>query len=141
MCVHACMHAHACILSLSLSLSPYINTYIQKYTHIYIYIYIPKVTAHRSRSEPKVIQNHPHIPRSDPKVTGKCTGSLGCSPGWRPQAPLNTSESFVKICLICLWAHLSPIEVAMLTTLAQKNGMLMIMLRKSRHVDDIWRKK
>ena len=58
-------------------------------------------------------------------------GSDRRSQSWRNRGPLDPSKSFVKMCLICLWAHLGPIEVAMLTTLAQKN----------RNVDDYVAKK
>ena len=94
-------------------------------------------------------RNLPKPPNQSPRVRvyplppppPRPLGSESCSRLWHTRAPLDPSKSFAKMCLICLWAHLSPIEVAMLTTLAQKTGMLMIMLRKTCHDDDICRKK
>ena len=37
-------------------------------------LYIPEVAAQWFRSDPTVTQKHPHIPKSDPKVTRKCSG-------------------------------------------------------------------
>ena len=59
-------------------------------------LYIPKVTAQWSRSDPKVIPNHPHIPESDPKVTRKCSGSLGCVLGWGTRARLDPFKNALK---------------------------------------------
>ena len=60
---------------------------------------------------------------------------------WRPRGPLDPSKSFVKMCLICLWAPLGPIKVVMLTTLAQKTIILTILMPRSRHLDDFSMKK
>ena len=57
--------------------------------------------------------------------------SLACSFVWCRRAPLDPSKSFVKMCLICFWAHLGPIKVVMLTTSAQKQH----------NIDDIVPKK
>ena len=59
-------------------------------------LYIPKVTAQWSRSDPKVIQNHPHIPESDPKVTRKCSYSEGFWHGWGPQGSFDPFKKSFK---------------------------------------------
>ena len=64
------------------------------------------------------------------------SGSLTCSPGWRTQAPLDTSKCVVKISIFCLWAHLCPIKVVMYTTLTRKSIMLTTLLGKSCDLDD-----
>ena len=47
-------------------------------------------------------------------------GSDNSSRLWRNRGPLDPSKYAAKMSISCLWAHLGPIKVVMLTTLAQK---------------------
>ena len=72
-------------------------------------------------------------------------GGPGGGPGGVVQLLVFAFEP-VKVCLICLWAHLDPINVVMLTTLARKTVMLttlapkiitsLMLFRKNRNSDD-----
>ena len=76
--------------------------------------------------------------KNDPKVTPKWHGPLGC--GCRLSLALARllwpSKYAVEMSISCLWAHLGPIKVVMLTTLAQKIIILKILMPKSRHLHD-----
>ena len=67
--------------------------------------------------------------------------SATCWHSWNPFRSLDTLKSFVKMSISCLWAHLGPIKVVMLTTLAQKIIILTILMPKKLHLDDFSIKK
>ena len=76
-----------------------------------------------------------------PKVTPMWHGLLGCRLSLALSRLLWPSKYAVEMSISCLWAHLGPIKVVMLTTLAQKIIILTILMPKRRHLDDFSMKK
>ena len=61
------------------------------------------------------------FPDSFPRAGGGVRGGGGGGGGGGVVQLLVFAFEPVKVCLICLWAHLDPINVVMLTTLVRKN--------------------
>ena len=127
-----------------------VYVHIIVYTCLYLCIYPPRPCASRRVEAPTKQQTLQTLkPPNKPQGGGF---TLPLPPPRRQQPPstsysqntfgaLDTSKSVVKMSISCLWAHLGPIKVVMLTTLAQKSIILTILMPRSRHLDDFSMKR
>ena len=118
---------------------------IRRNINIYIYIYPPRPRASKcvdAVTQQQTLETSQNLQTNllgggitRPLPPPRPLGPDGRSRLWRNRGPLDPSKSLVKISISCLWAHLGPIEVVTLTTLARKSIIFVILIPICRHLD------